>query len=46
MPGVSVTITHLATGQAVKLVINESGNYSASLLQVGAYKIEAEQPIG
>ncbi len=42
MPGVSIIITNVETGQKVNLVSNETGQYVAPLLQVGTYRIEAE----
>ena len=44
LPGVTVTITNLDTGDTRVVVTNESGLYRAPLLSLGRYKIEAELP--
>jgi len=40
--GATVTIRNTETGQATKLATNETGNYSAALLPVGLYQVQAE----
>jgi Carboxypeptidase regulatory-like domain/TonB dependent receptor len=42
LPGVTVTITNLDTGDTRVVVTNESGLYRAPLLALGKYKVEAE----
>ena len=42
LPGVTVTITNLDTGDTRVVVTNESGLYRAPLLSLGKYKVEAE----
>lgn len=42
LPGVTVTITNLDTGDTRVAVTNESGLYRAPLLPLGKYKVEAE----
>ncbi len=42
LPGVTVTITNLDTGDTRVVVTNESGLYRAPLLSLGRYKVEAE----
>ncbi|MEZ5420081.1 MAG: carboxypeptidase regulatory-like domain-containing protein [Vicinamibacterales bacterium] len=42
LPGVTVTITNLDTGDTRVVVTNESGLYRAPLLPLGKYKVEAE----
>ncbi len=42
VPGAEVTITNLATNQSVKVLTDESGNYSANLLRIGTYSVMAE----
>ncbi len=44
MPGVTVLLSNLETGQQWKLITNESGNYNAPLLTVGTYRITVEHP--
>ncbi|MBI4471291.1 MAG: carboxypeptidase regulatory-like domain-containing protein, partial [Acidobacteria bacterium] len=44
IPGVAVTITHAGTNQTRQVVTNEQGNYEASLLPIGEYRITAELP--
>jgi Carboxypeptidase regulatory-like domain len=39
LPGVTVTVTYVATGAARDYVTNESGLYSAPLLQPGDYQV-------
>lgn len=43
VPGATVTVRSLETGQTRTLVTNESGNYSALSLPVGQYEIRAEK---
>ncbi len=42
LPGVTVTVTNLDTGDTRVVVTNESGLYRAPLLSLGKYKVEAE----
>lgn len=42
IPGVAVTITHIGTNQVRQVATNEQGNYEASLLPIGEYRIRAE----
>lgn len=42
LPGVSVTITHAASGQQRQLVTDANGDYLAPSLSVGEYVIKAE----
>lgn len=42
LPGVTVTITNLDTGDVRVVVTNESGLYRAPLLSLGRYKVEVE----
>lgn len=42
VPGASVVIKNLETGQTLKLTTNESGAYGAPLLSLGTYSIEVE----
>lgn len=42
LPGVTVTISNLDTGDTRVVVTNESGLYRAPLLPLGKYKVEAE----
>ena len=42
LPGVTVTVTNLDTGDTRVVVTNESGLYRAPLLPLGKYKVEAE----
>lgn len=42
LPGVTVTITNLDTGDTRVVVSNDSGLYRAPLLSLGKYKLEAE----
>lgn len=42
LPGVTVTVTNLDTGDTRVVVTNESGLYRAPLLPLGRYKVEAE----
>src|ERR1700722_14954865 len=41
LPGASVTITNVATGQVTKATTNASGDYEAPSLHVGVYTIKA-----
>ena len=45
IPGVNVSVTNVETGQATRLVTNESGQYAALLLVAGMYRVEAEIPV-
>jgi hypothetical protein len=36
-----VTLTNLATGQPVRIVTDDEGNYNAKLLRIGAYSVSA-----
>lgn len=42
IPGAAVTILNVETGQTLKLTTSDSGSYSAPLLPIGRYRIEAE----
>jgi len=42
LPGVTVTVTNVETGDTRSVVTNESGLYRAPLLPLGTYKVEAE----
>jgi hypothetical protein len=42
LPGVTVTVTNVETGDTRAVVTNESGLYRAPLLPLGNYKVEAE----
>jgi hypothetical protein len=42
LPGVTVTVTNLDTGDTRAVVSNESGLYRAPLLQLGRYRVAAE----
>lgn len=42
IPGVSIKVTNMGTGQARDAVTNESGNYRVDLLPPGDYQVEAE----
>jgi hypothetical protein len=42
LPGVSVTITNIDTGDTRAVVTNESGLYRAPLLPLGTYRVSAE----
>jgi hypothetical protein len=42
LPGVTVTVTNIDTGQQRVVVTNESGLYRAPLLSLGTYRIAAE----
>lgn len=42
LPGVTVTITNLDTGDTRVVVTNDSGLYRAPLLPLGKYKVDAE----
>ncbi len=42
VPGVTVTITNLDTGESRALVTNDDGNYRAPLLSLGRYRVAAE----
>jgi hypothetical protein len=42
LPGVTVTVTNVDTGDTRAVVSNESGLYRAPLLPLGSYRVEAE----
>lgn len=42
LPGVTVTVTNIDTGDSRAVVTNESGLYRAPLLSLGAYRVSAE----
>ncbi|HUU35795.1 MAG TPA: carboxypeptidase-like regulatory domain-containing protein, partial [Vicinamibacterales bacterium] len=42
LPGVTVTVTNLDTGDTRVVVTNESGLYRAPLLSLGKYRVTAE----
>ena len=42
IPGITVTVTHLATSSSRSVVSNDSGRYAVSNLQVGAYDVKGE----
>src|SRR5688572_11428662 len=42
LPGVTVTVTNIDTGEQRVVVTNESGLYRAPLLSLGTYRISAE----
>ena len=42
LPGVTVTVTNVDTGDTRTVVTNESGLYRAPLLPLGTYRVEAE----
>src|SRR3989442_15759700 len=44
IPGASVALTSIPTGQVRKVVANESGQYLFSSLPIGAYALAVEQP--
>jgi len=46
LPGVTVTLTNIATGTQRVVVTNEGGLYRALLLPLGDYRIKAELPKG
>src|SRR4051794_33725931 len=39
LPGVTVSVKHVATGRTSEFVTNESGLYTAPLLQPGEYEV-------
>ncbi|MBI4483309.1 MAG: TonB-dependent receptor, partial [Acidobacteria bacterium] len=41
LPGVEVTLTHVATGQAREVVTDDEGRYSATNLAIGTYEVKA-----
>src|SRR5262245_3677493 len=43
VPGVTVTITNTATNQSTKYTTDVSGSYTANLLRIGNYTVEAEK---
>jgi len=43
IPGAAVTVTSTNTGQSVKLLTDDSGNYIANLLLIGNYSVSAEK---
>src|SRR5689334_12232525 len=44
VPGASVTLTNVATGQSRSTTSDESGRYSFNLLPVGSYRLTVAQP--
>jgi hypothetical protein len=42
LPGVNVTVTNTSTGETKTFVTDASGNYRASLLSLGTYKVRVE----
>ncbi len=44
IPGVTITITNQNTNQTRSIVTDETGSYTAELLPVGTYRVEAELP--
>ena len=42
LPGVTVTVTNIDTGEQRVVVTNESGLYRAPLLSLGTYRVAAE----
>lgn len=42
LPGVTITVTNIDTGDARVVVTNESGLYRAPLLSLGTYRVSAE----
>ena len=42
LPGVTVTVTNIDTGEQRVVVTNESGLYRAPLLSLGTYRVSAE----
>src|ERR1044072_434112 len=42
LPGVTVTVTNVDTGETRSVVTNDRGVYRAPLLPLGAYRISAE----
>ena len=42
LPGVTVTVTNVDTGDARSVITNESGLYRAQLLPLGNYRVAAE----
>ena len=44
IPGATVTITNVDTGQTQKLVTNGSGYFEAPLLQAGPYRVTVDMP--
>ena len=43
VPGASVRLVHMATNVSRTTVSNDSGNYSAPLLEIGTYQVTAEK---
>src|SRR5262245_32240953 len=43
VPGVTVTITNTATNQSTKYTTDVSGSYTANLLRIGSYMVDAEK---
>jgi len=39
LPGVTVTVKHVQTGRTAEVVSNETGRYTATLLQPGTYEV-------
>src|SRR5215831_5817663 len=44
LPGVTITLTHQASGQTRQLTTDSNGNYVAPALPVGEYTVKAELP--
>jgi carboxypeptidase family protein len=42
LPGVTITLTNIDTGETRVVITNESGLYRAPLLQLGTYRVSAE----
>jgi len=43
VPGVTVTVTNVATNQSTKLTTDVYGNYTANLVRIGSYTVTAEK---
>src|SRR5215831_19327498 len=44
LPGVTITLTHVASGQTRQLATDANGRYVAPALPVGEYMVKAELP--
>jgi hypothetical protein len=44
VPGVLVTVTHVATGEQRQVTTGESGNYVVTNITPGEYTVRAEKP--
>src|SRR5215813_3883077 len=42
VPGVTITVTNVATGVSQEVITNEQGIYAATQLQPGTYNVKAE----